>query len=164
MVLRIPIVLVHRDLSIVLRTTINGHNTNALVDTGAGCCVIDLGSVKKFVLTSQIDESFTFSKCLAASGNEMKIAGTIQLDASIIGARGIFSQQFRLLNSESCNNIIVGRDFFKFYEEITFDFHNNRIKVGKSWLQGISINTKQSVSGLSDVVIPPRSEQVITVH
>ena len=38
------------------------------------------------------------------------------------------------------------------------------IKVGKSWLQGISINTKQSVSVLSDVVIPPRSEQVITVH
>ena len=81
--------------------------------------------------------------CLDASGNEMEIIGKIHLHTSINGAQGEFIHDFRVLNSESCNSIILGRDFFKFYDAIMFDFKNDRIKVGNAWLKRISIQKKQ---------------------
>lgn len=83
-----------------------------------------------------------------------------------MGTQQVFKQEFRVLNNETCANIILGRDFLKKYGEITFDFENNRIKVDKRWLKGITIENKQKqkVTLSSAITLPPRSEKVVIVN
>ena len=149
----------------VIKSKISGHETNALLDTGAGCCVIDLGTVEKFKLTSAIEEVDNNSKkCIDASGNEMAIIGKIKLNTSLIGVPGEFLQEFRVLAKKSNSSIILGCNFLKRYDKLTVDFRNGRIKVGKTWLKGSEISKKQNVMLQEDVVIPARSEKVVTVQ
>ena len=67
-----------------------------LLDTGAGCCIIDMGTLKQFGLASQIEKLRSANKkCLDASGNEMDIIGKIKVSTSLMGTEQVFMQQFR---------------------------------------------------------------------
>ena len=155
---------VDTDMPIILRAKVNGKKAYAMLDTGASCCVIHFETIEKFKLTSQMEKlDISVSRCRDASGNEMEIIGKIILSTSIMGTPGEFAHEFRVLNSKVSSNIILGRDFLKLYDEIAFDFQNNRIKVGKIWLRGIQIHKDQRVSLLDDLIVPPKSEKVILV-
>ena len=69
-----------------MRTKINGKITNALLDTGAGCSVIDVGTLKALDLWSEIEQRNGFDKkCLDASGNVMNIIGKIKAKTRLVG-------------------------------------------------------------------------------
>ena len=152
-------------LSVTLKVTLNGNLTNLLIDTGAGCCVVDTRTLKKLNIHGNIQKINTQNKsCMDASGNEMDIVGKIMIPTSLVGTSQTFTQEFRVLNNESCGNIILGRDYLTRYGAVTFDFENNCIRAGKHWLKGVNIGNKQRVVLSTDIILPPRSENIVTVR
>ena len=117
------------ELSVVLKVKIGDNLTNALLDTGAGCSVIDAGTLEKFGLEKLVQRQELHLKkmCVDASGNAMKIIGRVHLNTRLLGTDKQILQEFRVLDTKSCSNIILGRDYLRCHDEITFDFAKCRL-------------------------------------
>ena len=94
----------------------------------------------------------------------MDLVGEIMIPTSLVSTSQTFSQEFRVLNNESRGNITLGRYYLTRYGAVTFDFENNRIKAGKQWLKGVDIASKQRIVLSASIILPPRSENIITVR
>ena len=152
------------DFSVVVRGMINDNPTNVMLDTGASLSVIDMGTIDHMKLVDNIRSIPNNSpKCIDASANLMQIIGTVELKVKLIGTANVIIHKFRVLNTQSSSNIIFGRDLMKKYDNIEFDFTNNRIRVGRNWLEGIK-PSRQPVRLCNKVTLQPRSENVIQVH
>ena len=151
------------DCSVVVRGKINNFETNMMLDSGAGVSIIDMGTIERLGLSSDIvcNEN-NVSDCIDASGNKMKIIGSIGLKTELNGTSKCITHNFRVLDTKSCHDIICGRDFMRHYGSIEFNFNTGAIKVGKWWLKGVT--TKRETVRLSEQVeLAPRSEKVIVV-
>ena len=74
------------EFSVVVRGKMNDLDTNLMLDTGAGVSIIDRGTLERMGLKSQIMyKSNHLSDCFDASGNQMEIIGTIELEVELKG-------------------------------------------------------------------------------
>ena len=111
--------------------------TNMMLDTCAGVSIIDVGTIERMGLSSEVTyTSNNIPDCIDASGNKMEIIGVIGLQTELNGTNKTIVHNFRVLNTKSCHDIICGRDFMRHYDSIEFNFKDNCIKVGKAWVSG----------------------------
>ena len=130
------------------------------MDTGSGCSIIDVGTLQRIGLDNCIDKSFP-KALINASGDTMKILGTVKIDVTIAGSQPR-NHVFQVLDSVTYSNVLLGRDFMRHFGSVQFDFARNSIQFGKLSLSGLSPNTAR-VRLCENVTIPPRSEAVLLV-
>ena len=93
----------------------------------------------------------------------MDIAGVVKIEVKLQGVKSV-SHEFKVLNAKTYSNVLLGRDFMKLFGTVTFDFENNRVRLGRNWLNGVRVRNKEKVRVDGKTVIPARSEQVVSVR
>ena len=128
-------------LSAKVKVKLQEKAVNATLDTGAGPSVIDIGSCEHIGLADAIKKPT--SGLVNASGDSMDVIGVVNIDVKIPNMRCV-THEFKVINTRSFKNILLGRDFMKRFKRVTFDFDNNRVKLGAIWvtkkslLQGVT--------------------------
>ena len=138
---------------------------NAILDSGAGPSVMDLGTFESLGISSEIKQLTECKDVLRdASDNQMDILGIAKINVHICGTGKQFSHDFRILNQRTYRNVIMGRDLMKKFRQVTFDFENNAIHLDGCSIRGISPpRRKVSVRVVKDLPIPARCETVAVV-
>ena len=144
-----------------MKGKINGIGSNVLLDSGAlGVSVIDTGTLERLNLRSLVKaEKYN---CTDASGNSMKIIGSVSLEVQIIGTNRTVTHTFRVLDADSGHDVICGTDFMRHFKQVEFDFENNRVRLGNNWLKPAK-GKKETVRLCENETLEPRSEKVISV-
>ena len=110
--------------SATVKMKLNNFRTNALLDSGARWSVIDVGSLSALGLENNIKNT---DKCLFnASGHEMDILGVVDIEVKRDDISPIV-QEFKVLNTRTYSNILLGRDYLRKFGRATFDFERNRV-------------------------------------
>ena len=147
--------------TVVLKARLEGVFSNVLLDSGAAVSIIDSKTFENLKLAVKISAS---SETLTdASGNNMKITGFVTLNVNIFGLKKPVLQRFQIIDSHSPVSILLGRDFLQQFGQVTFDFDNNRVRLGPAWIRGAEIKTPIRVRVAEKTVIPGRSETFIQV-
>ena len=131
------------------------------MDSEAGCSVIDMGALETLRL-KQLIKPCT-DQLVNASGHEMDIAGVVDIEVKLRGTK-MFKHEFKVLNTKTYSNVLIGRDFMKLFGTVTFNFLANKVRLGKVWINGVRIQHKEKVRLTQKTLIPARSEQVVTVR
>ena len=76
----------------------------------------------------------------------------------------IIKHEFKVINTKSLSNVLMGRDFMKRFSTVKFDYERNQIQLGNSWLPCVGIKAKEKVRLISTTKIPARSEQVVAAR
>ena len=135
-----------------------------MLDSGAECSVNDIGTVTKIELVSQINK-MDFN-LIDASGNQMNIIGTVTIEVELENLKPyiyIYMHEFKVLDSKTYNNVLLGRDFMKRFGSVKFDFVKNKIQIGNVWLNSLSIQNKERVKLKENTTLQARFEQVVLV-
>ena len=132
---------------------------NALLDTGASCSLIDIGSLQMLGLGHKIIT--TEHKLVDASGREMNIIGSVMVTINLGGI--LIKQNLKVLNAKTYKHVLLGRDFLSNFGTIEFDIVANRVKLGKKWFICVSSKAKEPVRVQNNVSLPPRSESIVNV-
>ena len=83
----------------MVKTLLNGQSTHALLDSGAGKSVMDLGTYDTLKSPGDIITPLPSNEQLTdASNNEMDILGTALVDVEILGSEKTFLHKFYVLN------------------------------------------------------------------
>jgi len=135
---------------------------NALIDTGASCSLIDIGSLEKLGLAQLVNSTSTNHRLINALGNDMNIMGSIDVEIRVNNKS--ISHNMKVLNSRSYRNILLGRDFLMHFSSIQFDLHKNRIKLDSIWHDFVRISENNCVKLLNNVVFKARSEHIVNVQ
>ena len=75
----------------------------------------------------------------------MDILSKVCIKVLIKGSRQPVFHEFRVVDTNRCTNILLGRDFLKRFGSVTFDCETNRVKLGNLWFSGLEITTPQRV-------------------
>lgn len=137
-----------------------GIPTNALLDTGASCSLIDIGTLRNLSLDNKIMKSQ--HEIVNASGNKMNISGSVNIEVSL--QNKVISQNFKVLHAESYQNVLLGRDFLSKFGNVELDFTNKRVRLGTGWHKFLKVKDICPVTLINEVTIPGRSENIIEVH
>ena len=70
-------------------------------------------------------------------------------------------QEFHVVNTKRCTNILLGRDFLQRFGSVTFDFETNWVKLAHQWFSGLELKTPQRVRLCDKSTIPARTEQTV---
>lgn len=130
-----------------------------MLDTGASCSIIDLGTIQNLGLDKNIIKST--HELIDASGNDMSIAGSVDLNVHSRDFRVV--QNMKVLNSKTFRNVILGRDFLSHFKTVEFDFVGNRVKLGNQWSNCVEIRGKELVRLNEKTSVAGRTETVIQV-
>ena len=142
----------------------NGRATNAVMDTGSGVSLIDLGSLEFIGLQNKIKERRKDDEGLInASGRAMDISGTV--DIPLVVRNKTVVQEFKVLNSRTHPIILLGRDFMQQFKTVKFDFVKQKVQLGRTWVDCLHVESeaKERVRLLRKTVIPARSEVLVRV-
>ena len=82
----------------------NGHMINAMMDSGAGCSIIDLGSLERIGMQTCVERRNTV--LINASGNEMNIVGIVKIPMAISHVKSIV-HEFKVLDTKTYANILM---------------------------------------------------------
>ena len=129
------------DFSIVIKTRFNDVLANAILDSGAGASVMDLGTFESLKLEQTLENSNDILH--DASGNEMNIVGIAKIKVHVAGTNTDIVHDFRILNSRSYRNVILGRDLMKKFKVVTFDFKSNVISLDGRRVKGVTSPSKR---------------------
>ena len=133
-----------------------------MIDTGASCSLMDIGTLEKLGFDNQINEQ-AYHHLIDGSGNNMKIIGTVNIDVSL-GPHIVVNQNIKILNVKTYKHVLLGRDFLSHFRSIEFDCSNHNIRIGRRWFPCVKPRDKEVVRLDSKIRIEPRSETVVTVH
>ena len=97
-----------------------------------------------------------------ASGERMDISGSVELNLSV--ARVRLKQNFKVLNTETCTNVILGRDFMSKFHSMEFDLASHKVKLGKVWLNCVRSKNDERVRIDNKITIQGRAESVVSVR
>ena len=92
----------------------NNSPTNVLIDTGASCSIIDIGSVYRLGLRDRIIPNS--DQLINASGHTIDIMGSVNISLDMPDAAILHN--FRVLNSKTYRNVLLGRDFLAKFDRI----------------------------------------------
>ena len=97
----------------------NGHLLRAMLNSGAMFSIIDLRSLERICLRNYIERTNTV--LINASGYKMNILRVVKIPKKISNAK-LIVHKFKALDSRGNANILIGRDYMRLFETITFDF------------------------------------------
>ena len=147
------------DLSVFLTVKFGNNSSNALLDTGASCSIMDLGTFGSLGLQYKI---IPFNNQLTdASGDNMQILGFSVVEVFIKGHK--FTQEMKILNSKSYRNVILGRDFLSKFSNVQFDFKTQRLKLGPYWYYCVHLKKPSAVLLTDCIELPAPTESVVNV-
>ena len=127
-----------------------GISTNVLVDSGAALSIIDSTTLDRLHIPLKISTSNeTLTDALKGYGTAI---------VHILGPSQPIAQKFQIIDSWEPVSILLGRDFLQKFGRVTFDFHKNRVQLGRVWIRGAVINKSVFVRVSEPTVIPRRSE------
>ena len=70
----------------------------------------------------------------------MDIMGSVNISLDMPDAAILHN--FRVLNSKTYRNVLLGRDFLAKFDRIEFDFAKNRVRIGKHWFPCRDVSSK----------------------
>ena len=146
--------------AVVVAAKLHNFRTHAVLDTGSGASVLDLGTLQKIRLDTHVDKTSAKS-LINASGDKMKILGSVHAKVTLPGSQPR-DHVFQVLDSVTYTNILLGRDFMKKFGAVRFDFSSNIIELGTLAIEGLS-TACNNVRLCENTVIPARSEKVLFV-
>ena len=146
--------------AVVVAAKLHNFRTHAMLDTGSGASVLDLGTLQKIGLDAHVDKTSAKS-LINASGDKMKILGSVHVKVTLPGSQPR-DHVFQVLDSVTYANILLGRDFMKKFRAVRFDFSSNIIELGTLAIKGLS-TACNNVRLCENTVIPARSEKVFFV-
>ena len=132
------------------------------MDSGAGVSIIDTKTLDDLKICCKLESKR--KQLFDASGNIMDIIGTTPLKIYIPKTGKGYTHVFYVLRSNYTTKILLGRDIMEKFGVITFDFTNNRAKLGTTWINGVGIFNEKELRLSSQTTIPPRSENIFTVR
>ena len=59
----------------------------------------------------------------------MEVLGIVEIEVKIQNMRAL-KHEFKVINTKSYRNVLIGRDFMRRYKRVSFDFQKNRVKIG----------------------------------
>ena len=74
----------------------------------------------------------------------MDILGTVNMEVKFNRMKPIV-HEFKVLNTRTYSNILIGRDLMKMFGTVKFDFTKNRVQLGNVWHNGTTLNGKEQV-------------------
>ena len=114
------------------------------MDSGAGASVIDHKTLAYVGLDKQIkSQNANDQPLINASGKEMDILGVVDVPVVLDNGK-VVHQEFKVLNSNHAI-ILMGRDYMSRFEKVTFGFVNNRVQLNKTWMNSVSVKSKEKV-------------------
>ena len=122
--------------SATVKVKLNNLETNVLMDSGARWSLIDLGSLSVLGMEQKIRNND--NDLVNASGDKMDIVGVVDIEVKCTGMEPVV-QPFKVLNTKTFSNILLGRDFMRRFGSVTFDFQKNGVKIGKVWLKSLTV-------------------------
>ena len=153
---------VNESFSACVNMKLNNTNVNGTMDTGAGPSVIDFGTLEHIGLAGDMKKPE--GGLVNASGDGMEVLGLVDIEVKIQNMQAV-KHEFKVINTKSYRNILIGRDFMRRYGRVTFDFHKNRIKLGSVIINCVgNVETPEKVRLLSTTKVPARCEQVVAVR
>ena len=147
--------------TVILKAELNGQLTNVLLDSGAGVSIIDERSLNQ--LKGSVEKFHVGENLIDASGNRVDIVGKVRVKVLFKGSRQPIFHEFRVVNTNTCTSILLGRDFLKRFGSVTFDFETNKVKLGNNWYSGLKLTSTRRVRLGEKITIPARTEQTIAV-
>ena len=72
----------------------------------------------------------------------MDIMGSVNISLDMPDAAILHN--FRVLNSKTYRNVLLGRDFLAKFDRIEFDFAKNRVRIGKHWFPCRDVRGKET--------------------
>ena len=134
----------------------------ATLDTGAGPSVIDIGTCEHIGLDDKIRHPT--NRLFNASGDPMEVLGVVDIAVKIPNMRCV-THEFKVINTKSFKNILLGRDFMKRFKRAMFDFDKHRVKLGATWVDCVgAVPSPQKVRLLSSEDIPARYEKIVVAR
>ena len=91
----------------------------------------------------------------------MDIMGSVNISLDMPDAAILHN--FRVLNSKTYRNVLLGRDFLAKFDRIEFDFAKNRVRIGKHWFPCRDVRGKETVRLKQRVSLAARSETIASV-
>ena len=146
--------------AVVVSAKLHNFRTHAMLDTGSGASLLDLGTLQKIGLYAHVDKTSAKS-LINASGYKMKILGSVHVKVTLPGSQPR-DHVFQVLDSVTYTNILPGRDFMKKFGAVRFDFSSNIIELGTLAIKGLS-TACNNVRLCENSFIPARSEKVLFV-
>ena len=145
--------------SAVVKSRINGVLMNTLLDSGAGCSLIGvdlLNTIGKFDLTNS--ETTLYD----ASRNVIPVLGTVQMKVQVVGVKSYKDVTFYVTKS-NMKMVILGRDFMKKFDTVTFNFKKNLVKLGDFVVSDLNKRGKERIRIATNRTLPAKSESIIDV-
>ena len=150
--------------TVTVNANMNGRQLNVTMDSGAGCSVLDYGSLEHMGLHHQIRKLREEDDGLInASGHDMDILGVVDIPVSMQNIKTVV-QEFKVLNSKSHSIVLIGRDYMSRFGTVTFDFTKKRVQLGKSYINFVQVDTRENVRVTKRAIIPSRCETVLSVR
>ena len=103
----------------------NNVKTNVIMDSGAGCCVIDHGSLENLGLQADHIRKFN-NRLLNASGHGVDILGIVNIYVKVPKFEDLILQEFKVFNSSVWPKVLVGRDLMTRSDTVKFDFKKRK--------------------------------------
>ena len=91
----------------------------------------------------------------------MDIMGSVNISLDMPDAATLHN--FRVLNSKTYRNVLLGRDFLAKFDKLEFDFSTNRVRIGKNWFTCRDVEGKETVRVKQRVSLAARSETIASV-
>ena len=82
--------------AVVIQTKLNNTNMNGMLDSGAACCVTDLGTVEKIGKRNEI--TAIDNELFDASNNKMRIIGAVDIPVRVSSKLPTIIQRFYVLD------------------------------------------------------------------
>ena len=121
---------------VVIRVSLNGHSTQALLDSGAQPSVVDIQSLRAISSEYTPKRGRVHGVC----ATPVKTVGEVILRVDV-GKGETMEHKFTVLDSSE-PTIILGRDFLSRYSSTEFNWDNHRVRLGNFWL-----NSEATISG-----------------
>ena len=121
---------------VIIRVSLDGHSTQALLDSGAQPSVIDIRSLREI----GSDYVSRRSKVHGVCSTPVETVGEVSMRVDV-GKGEVIRHKFTVLVSPE-PTIILGRDFLKRYSSTEFDWGNHRVRLGSYWL-----NSEATITG-----------------
>ena len=107
-----------------------------MLDSGAGCSIIDVGSLERIGMKDCIARGNNV--LINASGHHMDILGIVKIPTRIGNAK-LIVHEFKVLNLRTYSNILIGRDYMQLFERITYDFNRNSVRLGNNSIKCVTL-------------------------
>ena len=123
-----------KNTTALVMARLQNKNSNALLDSGVGRSVIDMGSVEEIGMADKILPFPPDRSDLAnASGEVMDMCGTVNIKVQVNGCESV-DQKFEVLDLKTFSTVLLERDFLCKFGVARRDFSQIQLTMNSSLL------------------------------